>query len=59
VSWISAAEMAARNARIMELFAMGYGRRYIAEVVDLTPARISQIVNAFGYGWREEVSKQA
>jgi hypothetical protein len=58
VSWLTAAEQAARNEHIMELFSMGYGRRYIAEVVDLTPARVSQIVNSFGYtfhGWWEEV----
>jgi len=52
MSWLSAAEMAARNVHIMELFAMGYGRRDIAKLVDLTPQRVSQIVNAFGCGWR-------
>jgi hypothetical protein len=58
MSWLTAAEIAARNARIMELYAMGFGRRAIAKAVDLTPARVSQIVNSFGYGWREVVSKQ-
>jgi len=53
MSWLTAAEQAARNAHIMELYAMGYGRKAIATIVDLTPARVSQIVNSFGYGWRE------
>jgi hypothetical protein len=56
VSWLTAAEIAARNAKILELFAMGFGRRAIAKAVDLTPQRVSQIVNALGYGWKDERS---
>lgn len=48
VSWFSPAEVEARRARVMELFAMGHGRRYIAEAVGITPQRVSQIVVAFG-----------
>jgi hypothetical protein len=52
VSWLTAAEQAARNEHILELWAMGYGRKAIAAIVDLTPQRVSQIVNSWGYGWR-------
>lgn len=55
--WLSREEQESRNVRIMELWALGYSRQAIAERVDLTPQRISQIVNNFGYGWRKEVSR--
>lgn len=41
-----------RNEHVIELWAMGFDRHEIAELVDLTPQRISQIVNSFGAGWR-------
>ena len=41
-------QMDARNAAILELWAMGVSQREIAERFDLTAARISQIVNSFG-----------
>jgi transcriptional regulator with XRE-family HTH domain len=41
----------------MELWQLGWSRRAIAERFDLTPQRISQIVNNFGYGWREVIAK--
>jgi DNA-binding CsgD family transcriptional regulator len=41
-----------RNGRIHELWAMGYSRREIAQVVDLSPARISQIIADFGATFR-------
>jgi hypothetical protein len=36
---------------------MGWGRKEIAEKVDLTPQRISQIINDFGYGYRAEIRR--
>ena len=42
----------ARDARIMEWWALGLSPREIAAEVDLTPQRVSQIVNSFGAGWR-------
>jgi hypothetical protein len=51
MSWLTRAEQEKRNEHIMELWAMGYDRQYIAKIVDLTPARISQIVNSFGCGF--------
>lgn len=51
-SWLSAAEVEQRNERILELWALGASRAVIAREVDLTPQRISQIVNSFGCGWR-------
>lgn len=41
-----------RNTQILEWWAMGKDRRWIAAQVDLTPQRVSQIVNSFGSGWR-------
>jgi hypothetical protein len=57
VPWLSREEQESRNVRIMELWALGYSRQAIAERVDLTPQRISQIVNSFGEGWREGVTR--
>lgn len=50
--WSRVKDRAARNERIMELWEMGVPREEIAEKVDLTPQRVSQIVNSFGAGWR-------
>ena len=50
--WLSPDERAERNEWIMELWAMGETREQIAEKVDLTPQRVSQVVNGFGAGWR-------
>lgn len=50
--WLTPAEREERNAWIMELWAMGLSREDIAERVDLTVQRVSQIVNSFGAGWR-------
>jgi hypothetical protein len=52
VSWLTPDQIKARNEHIFELYQMGYDRQHIAEVVDLTPQRVSQIINSFGYGWR-------
>jgi hypothetical protein len=57
MSWFTRAEQEKRNAHIMELYAMGHDRRYIAEKVDLTPQRVSQIINDFGYGYRTEIRR--
>jgi len=52
MTWLSKAERDARDAHVLELWAMGYSRQEIARWVDLTPQRVSQIVNGFGKGWR-------
>lgn len=52
MSWLPAAAIEQRNERILELWAMGASRGEIARLVDLTPQRVSQIVNSFGCGWR-------
>lgn len=58
MSWFSPTNVEARRAHVMELYALGYDRKEIAERVDITPQRVSQIVNSFGYGWREKVVKR-
>ena len=50
--WSDARKRAERDGHIMELWEMGYSREDIAEKVDLTVQRVSQIVNSFGAGWR-------
>ncbi|MGH2373017.1 MAG: hypothetical protein ACRDIC_06005 [bacterium] len=49
--------MEKRNGHVMELYAMGHDRQSIAHIVGLTPQRISQIVNGFGYGWGGDIRK--
>jgi DNA-binding NarL/FixJ family response regulator len=50
--WSRVKDRIARDEHIMELWAMGESREEIAEQVDLSPQRVSQIVNGFGAGWR-------
>ena len=50
--WSRVKDRIARDQQIMEWWAMGKSREWIAEQVDLSPMRISQIVNNFGAGWR-------
>jgi hypothetical protein len=45
-------EMASRNEQILEAAKNGANRRELAVRFDLTPVRISQIVNQYGFGWR-------
>jgi hypothetical protein len=49
--WSRVRDRIARDELIMELWEMGVSREEIAERVDLTPQRVSQIVNGFGAGW--------
>jgi hypothetical protein len=42
--WLTPIERAKRDGRIRELYAMGWDRREIAAVFDLTPQRVDQIV---------------
>jgi hypothetical protein len=51
-TWTSPAEREKRNVGILELWEMGWSRASIAERFDITPQRVSQIVNTFGAGWR-------
>lgn len=48
----TAEQRAERDERILELWALGETRQEIARRFDLTPERISQIVNGHGKGWR-------
>jgi hypothetical protein len=48
-TWTSPEDREARNVQIMEWWELGVSREEIARRVDLTPARISQIVHSFGY----------
>lgn len=50
--WSRVTDRIARDEQIMEWWAIGKPREWIAEQVDLTPVRVSQIVNGFGAGWR-------
>ncbi len=50
---VTKADIEGRNAHVMELYAMGWSRRELADRFMLTPQRISQIVNDFGYTFRE------
>jgi DNA-binding CsgD family transcriptional regulator len=50
--WLTPEEREKRNEHILELWAMGYSRIEIAEKMDITAQRVSQIVNSFGAGWR-------
>jgi len=50
--WSRVKDRIKRDEHIMELWAMGESREEIAEQVDLSPQRVSQIVNGFGAGWR-------
>ena len=43
--WLSPPKREARNEAIRELYAMGKTRRELAEMFDLTPQRIDQIVS--------------
>jgi hypothetical protein len=49
--WNRVKDRVARDEHIMELWEMGKPREEIAELMDLSPQRISQIVNSFGAGW--------
>jgi Mor family transcriptional regulator len=51
-TWTDPATRQARNEHIIELWQLGYSRRDIARHYDISPARVSQIVNSFGCGWR-------
>jgi hypothetical protein len=43
-TWTSPSEREKRDGRIRELYAMGHSRRELADIFDLTPQRIDQIV---------------
>ena len=45
VEWLSPPKREARDEHIRELYAMGKTRRELAEMFDLTPQRIDQIVS--------------
>jgi hypothetical protein len=57
--WSRVRDRAARDAQIMEWWAMGKEREWIAEHVDLSPMRVSQIVQSFGFGngWRDDTKE--
>lgn len=44
--WISVESMARRDGHIRELWAMGWSKKKIAELVGLTPQRVTQIVRS-------------
>lgn len=51
----TAEQRVTRNEKIRELWELGVSREEIARITDLSPQRISQIVNAFGETFRRYV----